>query len=161
MVIEKQSNNCVNHNKNKNRKIEIKNLIIPPGFYYINTMNKNFKKWKKKISKNGNVGKLTIKPFMWLFICWSIKILRNLFLFNYLALVHHVEKTTIRQNLIFVYTNSPVNFHKHITIHTSGNIHHQQTRPSVLIIAISNLSLKFIKFPTNIISLSLRYIFFS
>lgn len=97
---------------------------------------------------------------MWLFTCWSIKILRNLFLFNYLALVHHVEKTTLRQNLIFVYTNSPVNFHKHITIHTSGNIHHQQTRPSVLIITISNLSPKFIKFPTNIISLSLRYIFF-
>lgn len=50
MVIEKQSNNCVNHNKNKNnnRKIEIKNLIIPPGFYYINTMNKNFKKWKRR-----------------------------------------------------------------------------------------------------------------
>lgn len=39
---------------------------------------------------------------------------------NYLALVHHIEKTTIRQNLIFVYTNSPVNFHKHIREYSSS-----------------------------------------
>ena len=52
MVIEKQSNNCVNHNKNKNnnRKIEIKNLIIPTDFYYINT--------RTKIKKNENIGKV-------------------------------------------------------------------------------------------------------
>lgn len=44
--LKKKNNNIVNHNKNKNnnRKIEIKNLLIPTGFYYINTMNKNLKK---------------------------------------------------------------------------------------------------------------------
>lgn len=52
--LKKKNNNIVNHNKNKNnnRKIEIKNLLIPTGFYYINTMNKNLKKWKGRKPSN-------------------------------------------------------------------------------------------------------------